>query len=73
MRRTVLGAKAAAVMIVLSFSMGALVRELIVRPESPNKSKQQLYRVCTVTVESHDVRRFLAKSLALSENECVSV
>ncbi len=45
----------------------------LVRPESPNKSKQQLYCVRTVTVESRDVRRFWTKSLALSENECVSV
>ncbi len=44
-----------------------------VTPESPNKSKQRLYCVCTVTVESRDVRRSLTKSLALSENECVSV
>ncbi len=45
----------------------------IVRPESLNKSKQWLYHVHTVTVESRDERRFLTKSLALSENECVLV
>ncbi len=35
---------------------------LCVRPESPNKSKQRLYHIRTVTVESHDVRRFWTKS-----------
>ncbi len=44
-----------------------------IRPKSPNKSKQQLYHVHTVTIESHDERRFLTKSLMLSKNECVSV
>ncbi len=45
----------------------------LVRPKSPNKSKQWLYHIHTVTIESHDERRFWTKSLALSENECVSV